>query len=319
MVSWRSPGSRSWLAQCRGPRRSTGCTASPCMSCADVASHREHLSHHADVTYFSPTPKKLASAAGTTVVASPGHGAGRSPVGHGVHGGDDQHLLRLRGRPPPHPHPPAAEPLRQIGAAESPAPPLGAPMRNFGVTSPCGTRCWAPTTTRGCDGAGAHGAGVDVDELGRVRPELAGDYVVKGSRSADERRAGDRSPRSPTQCPRSDQLRPGARLEPPSFTIGKAPDREPGEPFSTVTGRTRRKVLGMGAGRGARRVAVSGAAVLAVLLVGCGDDGPRAAMGRRPAPPATVRVSSVAVPRSTNPVTPMTAGTTRRPIPRSGS
>ena len=30
---------------------------------------REHLSHHADVTYFSPASKKVASAAGTTAVA----------------------------------------------------------------------------------------------------------------------------------------------------------------------------------------------------------------------------------------------------------
>ena len=31
---------------------------------------REHLSHHADVTYFSPASKKVASAAGTTAVAT---------------------------------------------------------------------------------------------------------------------------------------------------------------------------------------------------------------------------------------------------------
>ncbi|MGL4300691.1 MAG: hypothetical protein ACRCW4_16660, partial [Candidatus Neomicrothrix subdominans] len=32
---------------------------------------REHLKHHADVTYFSPTSKKLLSAAATTAVAFP--------------------------------------------------------------------------------------------------------------------------------------------------------------------------------------------------------------------------------------------------------
>ena len=32
---------------------------------------REHLAHHADVTYFSPTSKKLLSAATTTAVAYP--------------------------------------------------------------------------------------------------------------------------------------------------------------------------------------------------------------------------------------------------------
>lgn len=31
----------------------------------------EHLKHHADVTYFSPTSKKLLSAAGTSAVAWP--------------------------------------------------------------------------------------------------------------------------------------------------------------------------------------------------------------------------------------------------------
>ena len=31
----------------------------------------EHLKHHADVTYFSPASKKVASAAGTTAVAFP--------------------------------------------------------------------------------------------------------------------------------------------------------------------------------------------------------------------------------------------------------
>lgn len=32
---------------------------------------REHLSHHADVTYFAPTSKKLLSAASTTAVVFP--------------------------------------------------------------------------------------------------------------------------------------------------------------------------------------------------------------------------------------------------------
>jgi len=47
---------------------------------------REHLSHHADVTYFSPTSKKLASAAGTTAVVFPAASAiadGRSPSRRG--------------------------------------------------------------------------------------------------------------------------------------------------------------------------------------------------------------------------------------------
>ena len=156
---------------------------------------REHLSHHADVTYFSPTPKKLASAAGTTVVAFPLATAlaGRRWATAFTAGMIGTYFAYEVAHRRTHTHPPRNRYGRWARRSHLHHH-FGAPMRNFGVTSPVWDKVLGTYDDPGVVTVPARMAPVwMLDELGRVRPELAGDYVVKGSRSAGgERRAGDR-------------------------------------------------------------------------------------------------------------------------------
>lgn len=143
---------------------------------------REHLLHHADVTYFSPASKKLLSASATTALVFP---AARAIAGRrtavaftagmiSAYFGYEVAHRRI------HTHSPATAYGRWMRRSHL-LHHFGGPMRNHGVTSPLwdhvfGTyrdpeivtvpRRMAPNWL--------------LDGHGEVRPEFAADYRVKG-------------------------------------------------------------------------------------------------------------------------------------------
>lgn len=147
----------------------------------------EHLRHHADVTYFSPASKKLASAAGTAVVVYPVATAIAGPrraqsfvVGMvATYFGYEVAHRRT------HTHPPRGR-YGRWARRHHLHHHVGAPMRNFGVTTPFWDRVF---------GTAVDPAVVTVprrmapdwllDDRGEVRAEYAADFVVKGPRRAD--------------------------------------------------------------------------------------------------------------------------------------
>ncbi len=147
----------------------------------------EHLKHHADVTYFSPASKKLASAAGTTVVAYPlarGLAGRRSAVAFTAgmiltyFGYEVAHRRT-------HTHPPRGRYGRWARRSHLHHH-FGAPMRNFGVTTSVWDRVLGTYDEPGVVTVPRRMAPRwMLDENGEVRPELAGDYVVKGRRGYD--------------------------------------------------------------------------------------------------------------------------------------
>ncbi|MBK7976295.1 MAG: hypothetical protein IPK07_24510 [Deltaproteobacteria bacterium] len=86
---------------------------------------REHLAHHANPGYFTPTPLKLATAApflialGAAAVWLAGAFAGAR-----LHGEPRRPLDALRARAPPHPHPSAHQRLLAVAAPQPHPPPL---------------------------------------------------------------------------------------------------------------------------------------------------------------------------------------------------
>ena len=147
----------------------------------------EHLKHHADVTYFSPAPKKIASAAVTTAVAYPlaTAVAGRRWATAFTAGLIGMYFGYEVAHRRTHTHPPTNRYGRWARRSHMHHH-FGAPMRNFGVTSPvwdvvCGTydepgvvtvpRRMAPVWL--------------LDETGDVRAEFGGDYMVKGARRGE--------------------------------------------------------------------------------------------------------------------------------------
>jgi sterol desaturase/sphingolipid hydroxylase (fatty acid hydroxylase superfamily) len=189
---WRSPvfaaaaGAVSWTAAEYGLHR----FAMHELRGKGLAS-REHLSHHADVTYFSPASKKLASAAGTTAVAFPLATAlaGRRwatafTVGMiGTYFGYEVAHRRV------HTHPPRNAYGRWARRSHLHHH-FGAPMRNFGVTSPVWDKVMGTYDDPGVITVPRRMAPVwMLDETGQVRPELAADYRVKGGARIDRARA----------------------------------------------------------------------------------------------------------------------------------
>lgn len=154
---------------------------------------REHLSHHADVTYFSPTSKKLLTAAGATAVALP---AARALAGWrtalaytagmlGAYG--TYEVLHRRA----HTHPPATAYGRRMRKHHLHHH-FGGPMTNHGVTSSALDRLAGTHVEPGVVAVPRRMAPVWLlDEDGQVRPEHAGDYEVRGraTRSEDQDRA----------------------------------------------------------------------------------------------------------------------------------
>ncbi len=143
---------------------------------------REHLKHHADVTYFAPTSKKLLSAAGTTAVAFPLATAAtdRRTATAFTSGLIAMYFGYEVAHRRTHTHPPKGAYGRWARRSHLHHH-FGAPMRNFGVTSPVYDRLFGTYDDPGVVTVPRRMAPVwMVDEGGEVRPELAADYVVKG-------------------------------------------------------------------------------------------------------------------------------------------
>lgn len=151
----------------------------------------EHLKHHADVTYFAPTSKKLASAAGTTVVAFPlaTAVAGRRWATAFTTGlltmyfAYEVHHRRL------HTHPPTNR-YGRWSRRNHLQHHFGSPMKNFGVTSPVWDSLLRSTDEAAVITVPRRMAPVwMLDDDGEVRPELAADYLVKGAPRPDDAQA----------------------------------------------------------------------------------------------------------------------------------
>lgn len=153
---------------------------------------REHLQHHADVTYFSPTPKKLLSAAATTTVVLP---LSLATVGRrkgiaftsgliAMYFGYEVAHRRV------HTHAPKTAYGRWMRRSHL-YHHFGGPMRNFGVTTVVYDRLLGSYTEPGTVTVPRRMAPVwMVDEHGDVLPEYAPDYVTKGRRRTTTEQAG---------------------------------------------------------------------------------------------------------------------------------
>ena len=144
----------------------------------------EHLQHHADVTYFSPASKKIASAAGTTVVAYPVTAmlAGRRWAAAFTGGMLAMYFGYEVAHRRTHTHPPRNRYGRWARRSHMHHH-FGAPMRNFGVTSPVWDRLLGTYDEPGVVVIPRRMAPVwMLDEAGEVRAEFASDYLAKGPR-----------------------------------------------------------------------------------------------------------------------------------------
>jgi Fatty acid hydroxylase superfamily. len=144
----------------------------------------EHLKHHADVTYFSPTSKKIASAAVTTAVAYPVTVAVTSrrwarafTVGLiATYFGYEVAHRRT------HTHPPRNR-YGRWSRRNHMHHHFGAPMRNFGVTTSVWDRLFATYDEPGVVTVPRRMAPAWLlDEMGEIRAEFADDYIAKGVR-----------------------------------------------------------------------------------------------------------------------------------------
>lgn len=143
---------------------------------------REHLKHHADVTYFAPASKKLLSAASTSAVAYPLAAAAtdRRWAAAFTSGLIATYFGYEVAHRRTHTHPPTNRYGRWARRSHLHHH-FGAPMRNFGVTSPVWDRLFGTYDEPGVITVPRRMAPVwMVDEGGEVRPELAADYVVRG-------------------------------------------------------------------------------------------------------------------------------------------
>ncbi len=152
---------------------------------------REHLSHHADVTYFSPASKKLLSAAATTVVVLPlatALAGRRRAIGFtvgmvGTYAGYEVAHRRI------HTHPPSSAYGRWARRSHLHHH-FGAPMRNHGVTTNLWDRLFGSYDDPGVVTVPRRMAPVWLlDARGEVRSEFAADYVVRGGAERDPGRA----------------------------------------------------------------------------------------------------------------------------------
>lgn len=158
----------------------------------------EHLKHHADVTYFSPTSKKLLSAAGTTVVAWPAAAVATDRRRATAYTAGllamyaAYEVLHRR----THTHPPATAYGRRMRRSHLQHH-FGSPLRNHGVTTTAWDRLFGTYDEPGRVVVPRRMAPPWLlDDHGRVRPELAADYEVRDG-------SGRRSTR-PTTDGRSD-------------------------------------------------------------------------------------------------------------------
>jgi hypothetical protein len=152
----------------------------------------EHLEHHADVTYFSPASKKLASAAVTTTVAFPiaVAVAGRRRAFAFTVGLIAAYFGYEVAHRRTHTHPPRGA-YGRWARRNHLSHHFGAPMRNFGVTSPVWDRLLGTFDDPGVVTVPRRMAPRWLlDETGEVRAEFAGDYLVKGARTTETSQIG---------------------------------------------------------------------------------------------------------------------------------
>jgi sterol desaturase/sphingolipid hydroxylase (fatty acid hydroxylase superfamily) len=152
---------------------------------------KEHLKHHADVTYFAPTSKKLLSAAATTAVAYPAAAVAtdRRWAASYVTGLISMYftyeLLHRR----THTHPPRGAYSRWMRRSHLHHH-FGSPMTNHGVTTPVWDKAFGTYQDPGVVTVPRRMAPVWLlDADGEVRPELAADYQVKGGAGRDRAQA----------------------------------------------------------------------------------------------------------------------------------
>jgi Fatty acid hydroxylase len=147
----------------------------------------EHLEHHGDVTYFSPPPKKIASAAATTAVAYPVTAAltSRRWATAFTAGLIAMYFGYEIAHRRTHTHPPRNRYGRWTRRNHMHHH-FGAPMRNFGVTTPVWDRLWGTYDDPGVVVVPRRMAPAwMLDETGEIRAEFAADYTVRGSRGSE--------------------------------------------------------------------------------------------------------------------------------------
>lgn len=198
---------------------------------------REHLHHHADVTYFSPTSKKLLSAAATTSVVLPASWAvaGRRQAVAFTGGLIAAYFGYEVAHRRAHTHPPTHAFGRWMRRSHLHHH-FGAPMRNFGVTSPVWDKLFRTYDEPGVVTVPRRMAPVwMLDDEGNVRPEFAADYVVKGrprATDADRQRDHDDAFANRAPEPSGTGAEPGTDAEPTSgpaavAVSSPAAEREP--------------------------------------------------------------------------------------------
>jgi hypothetical protein len=148
---------------------------------------REHLTHHADVTYFSPASKKLASAAGTTAVAWPVMAAttNRRWATAFTAGMVATYFAYEVAHRRIHTHPPLNR-NRRWGRRHHLRHHFGAPMRNFGVTTPIWDRLFGTDEATGVITVPRRMAPVWLlGDDGEVLDDYTNDYRVAGVQQSE--------------------------------------------------------------------------------------------------------------------------------------
>ncbi len=143
----------------------------------------EHLGHHADVTYFSPASKKLASAVVTTAVTYPVAVAiaGRRRATAYTTGLIAMYFGYEVAHRRTHTHPPRGR-YGRWARRNHLHHHFGAPMRNFGVTSAVWDRLFGTYDEPGVVTVPRRMAPKWMfDETGELRAEFETDYVVVGA------------------------------------------------------------------------------------------------------------------------------------------
>jgi sterol desaturase/sphingolipid hydroxylase (fatty acid hydroxylase superfamily) len=152
---------------------------------------KEHLKHHADVTYFAPTSKKLLSAAATTAVAFPVAAAAtdRRWATSFVTGLISMYFVYELLHRRTHTHPPTNAYGRWMRRSHLHHH-FGAPMRNLGVTVPVWDKAFGTYQEPGVVTVPRRMAPVwMLDDAGEVQAEFAADYRVKGGAGRDRSQA----------------------------------------------------------------------------------------------------------------------------------
>ena len=147
----------------------------------------EHLKHHADVTYFSPASKKVASAAATATLAYP---ATRALAGRRWAGAFTVGLLSMYfgyevAHRRIHTHPPRSR-YGRWARRNHLHHHFGAPTHNFGVTSLVWDKAFGTYDDPGAVTVPRRMAPVWLlDETGAVNADFADDYLAKGARDRE--------------------------------------------------------------------------------------------------------------------------------------